>query len=237
MKKIVVGALILALIGGSYFWFKSKQNSQNGPETSKSSPTGVSTDDPTPEASPETSPGATPDASPANGELPSETPTSTGTGSPGSTSEPSAGKVDIQPGRPSKSAEDGGVDWIQGSIGLRGDHVRVVDSFVSAVEERNPDSLTRFFSSEMKARKSIAGRGKLKAFIKQSLMGEGFFGGLTNPDARKTKSVRGGAFHLTVKFEVSNPQNDEEDIPVTVKFQFEDINGSYVITQVSETRG
>jgi hypothetical protein len=112
-----------------------------------------------------------------------------------------------------------------------------VDTFVSAVEERNPESLSRFFSAEMKNRKSIAGRGKLKSFIKQSLMGEGFFGGLTNPDTRKIKSVQEGIFHFTVKFEVSNPQNDEQDIPVTFKFQFENIKGNYVITQVSEIRG
>ena len=112
-----------------------------------------------------------------------------------------------------------------------------MDTFVSAVEERNPESLSRFFSAEMKNRKSIAGRGKLKSFIKQSLMGEGFFGGLTNPDTRKIKSVQEGIFHFTVKFEVSNPQNDEEDIPVTLKFQFENIKGNYLITQVSESRG
>ncbi|MBU6154920.1 MAG: hypothetical protein KGP28_11505 [Bdellovibrionales bacterium] len=225
MKKIVLIALLLALTGGAYFWFKSKQSSQNSSESLQTNTSGSASDTGAP---PPQEPSAT--EQPAPGTEVHGGPGYEG-GAPGKTVDQAGGV------RPPSVGEETEGQWIQGSIGLRGDHIQAVDSFVSAVEERIPDSLTRFFSDEMKNRKSVAGRGKLKSFIKQSLMGEGFFGGLTNPDTRKIRSVREGAFHLTVKFEVSNPQNDEQDIPVTVKFQFESINGNYVITQVSETRG
>jgi hypothetical protein len=88
----------------------------------------------------------------------------------------------------------------------------------------------------MKRRKSIAGHGSLKAFIRESLFGDGFFGGITNPESRKIKSVKEGAFILSVTFLISG-SGEEEEIPLTLKFQFERTQGNFVITQIAEKRG
>jgi hypothetical protein len=252
MKKIVAVALLIALIGGAYFFVKRNQSTSGSGETSektleKDSPEGASpgsgtdslsgsgdgaeTESPAPGTATDAAPGTATDAAPgtATGIQSGTSSMETG-GTPAEAPVASGGKK--SPAQPGSS-----VPWIQGSVGLQGDHVNMVDRFVSAIEERNPETMTRFFSKEMKSRSSVAGKGKLKSFIKQVLMGEGFFGGLTNPDTRKIRSVQAGVFHFTVKYEVSDPQNDEVDIPVTVKFQFEKIDGSYLITQVLETRG
>jgi len=126
--------------------------------------------------------------------------------------------------------------WLEGAIDLRAEHVRVVDSFIEALEERNPETLGRFFSAELKQRKSIAGHGNLKSFILNSLFGDGFFGAITNPESRKVKSVRENAFVLSVTFLVSGA-NDDEEVPLTLKFQFEKPQGGFVITQIAEKRG
>lgn len=244
MKKIVAVALLIALIGGAYFFVKRNQSTSGSGETAektleKDSPEGASPGSGTDSLSgsgdgAETqspAPGTATDAAPGTA-----TGVQSGTSSMETGGTPSDAPV-ASGGKKSPAQPGSSVPWIQGSVGLQGDHVNMVDRFVSAIEERNPETMTRFFSKEMKSRSSVAGKGKLKSFIKQVLMGEGFFGGLTNPDTRKIRSVQAGVFHFTVKYEVSDPQNDEVDIPVTVKFQFEKIDGSYLITQVLETRG
>ncbi len=252
MKKIVAVALLIALIGGAYFFVKRNQSTSGSGETAEKtlekdssegaspgsgtdslsgSGDGAETQSPAPGTATDAAPGTATDAAPGTA-----TGVQSGTSSMETGGTPSDAPV-ASGGKKSPAQPGSSVPWIQGSVGLQGDHVNMVDRFVSAIEERNPETMTHFFSKEMKSRSSVAGKGKLKSFIKQVLMGEGFFGGLTNPDTRKIRSVQAGVFHFTVKYEVSDPQNDEVDIPVTVKFQFEKIDGSYLITQVLETRG
>jgi|GEM_PF-6166168 len=241
MKKLllVIGLIALGVI--AYTAFKKKNSGTEPSETPAVSSSATPTDSapPLPGESPS---GSTSDAGGAP-KTPAEVSTAPSLSPSPSPSDSGAGSGGIGSTRKSapvssgQTPEEGKIRWIEGKIGLRGEHVQAANSFIEAIEEHNPSNLSRFFSSELKKRKSIAGHGNLNTFIRQNLMGEGFLGGLSDVETRKVRSLQEGAFVFSVKYEVSNPQNDLEDIPVTVKFQFEKIQGTYLITQIAETRG